>query len=230
MIEPHTLIASATNLLPMLFPDADTGPGALMRVAAKRRVLMVNATGAIQRRGIWSLVPRKPGALSCAAIEQARVESTRASCRIVHIRRRMCASNFAVPGKPALRCPERYPAQPSRIRPRAPNAWDGASPARAICGSSLLQSEQRLRADLGAWCPFFPCGHDDTQRGFHAAVTAAGSKCIPVGSAASTLTDPVKPRRTTMTDGTDPLIPHRPAQTASSARINNRSRSFIPGA
>jgi len=39
--------------------------------------------------------------------------------------------------------------------PSAGNAWDRTSPARAICESSLLQSEQRLRADLWGLLPLF---------------------------------------------------------------------------
>jgi hypothetical protein len=84
---------------------------------------------------------------------------------------------------------------PRRLAPSAGNARNRTSQARAIWESSLLQSEQRLRADLGACRPFFPCAHDDAQREYHASATAAGSKCIPVGSAASTVTGPVLPRR-----------------------------------
>ena len=55
----------------------------------------------------------------------------------------------------ALRCPERYPAQPSGMRAesaeREGSAVASASDLRVI----TPPSEQRLRADLGACRPFF---------------------------------------------------------------------------
>jgi hypothetical protein len=113
--------------------------------------------------------------------------------------------------------------------PSAGNTWDRTSPARAICESSLLQSEQRLRADLGACCPLFRAATTMRNASFTQPLSRLGSKCIPVGSAESTITGPVEPRRTAVPFGNEPPISHRPAQTASSARINTRSRSLIPG-
>jgi hypothetical protein len=62
-------------------------------------------------------------------------------------------------------------------------------------GSHHSSEVNSVCADLGACRPFFPCSPDDAQREYHASATAAGSKCIPVGSAASTVTEPVLPRR-----------------------------------
>jgi hypothetical protein len=104
---------------------------------------------AIQRRGIWSLIPRKPGALSCAAIEQMRVESTRAACRIVHIRRRIRASNFAVPGKTGVALPRTVPGAAFRdsrrvrgthgigLRQRERFASHHSSKVNSVCAPTL---------------------------------------------------------------------------------------------
>jgi hypothetical protein len=162
---------------------------------------------AIQRCGIWSLLPRKPGALSCAATEQARVASTRA-CRIVHIRWKVRASNFAIPGTPGVALPTTVPGAAFRDSRRVRGTHGIGRRQRERFASHHSSKVNSVCAPtFGACCPFFPCGHNDAQREYHLSVTAAGSKCIPVGSAASTVTELVLPRRTAVISGNEPLIP-----------------------
>jgi hypothetical protein len=200
-----------------------------MHVAAKRRVLMVNATGAQSCDATQVFGPAKArrAELRGDRTSASRVDNSRLPNR--HIRRRFRASNFALPGEPGLARPTTLPdaafRDSRRVRGSMGSGVASASDLRVI----TPPSEQRLRADLGACRPFFPCGHDDTQREDHASVIAAGSKCIPVSSAASTVTEIVEPSGTAAVCGNEPLIPRSAAQTASSARINTRSRSLIPG-
>jgi hypothetical protein len=75
--------------------------------------------------------------------------------------------------------------------PRAPNGRDRPSPARAICGSSLLQVNSVRAPTLGLAAPFSVRPRRCTTRKLNRRYRG-WSKCIPVGSAASTLTEPLE--------------------------------------
>lgn len=186
---------------------------------------------AIQQRRICSLMLRKPGALSYTTTEQARAESTRAACRIVHIRRRVRASNVAIPGKPGVTPPTTVPGA----------AFSDSRRERRTCGIGRRQRERFgshhsskvnsvCAPILGLAAPFFRAATTVHTAKITQALPRLGRSVYP-----EVLPRPRPPRPfhragRQWSAATSGSIPHRPAQAASSARINNRSRSLIPGA
>jgi len=172
---------------------------------------------------------RKPGVLSCAAIEQARVESTRTACRIVHIRRRIRASNFAIPGKPGAALSTTVPGAAFRDSRREHRAYGIGRRQRERFASHHPSKMNSVCAPIsGLAAPFLHAATTLRNANITHALPRLGRSVYPSvpwrPRSPSPLSRAGRQRPTAMY-----RIPHRPAQTASSARINTRSRSLIPG-